>query len=228
MAKNKKDVNPTTISSVEETLTRTEQLLEENYKPLLIGLAVIVILVGLGWLGKLYLNKRNDEAQSQMFQAEKYLEADSLKLALNGDGNYLGFLDIIKDYKFTNSGNLAKYGAGICYLHLGNYNEAIDYLNKYSKKDRVIGSLAIGATGDAYVELGNVEKGASKYIEAADYAKNSFNTPLFLMKAGELYELSGKFSEALKLYERIESQYPESTEGTTIGKYIARVKLLIK
>ena len=108
MAKNKKDVNPSTISSVEETLTRTEQLLEENYKILLIGLAAIVLLVGLGWLGKLYLNKRNNEAQSQMFQAEKYLEIDSLKLALNGDGNYLGFLDIAKDYKFTNSGNLAK------------------------------------------------------------------------------------------------------------------------
>jgi tetratricopeptide (TPR) repeat protein len=87
-------------------------------------------------------------------QAEKYLEMDSLKLALNGDGNYLGFLDIAKDYKLTNSGNLARYSAGICYLHLGKYNEAIDFLNKYSKKDKVIGSLAIGATGDAYVELG--------------------------------------------------------------------------
>jgi tetratricopeptide (TPR) repeat protein len=228
MAKNKKDVNPSTISSVEETLTRTEQLLEENYKILLIGLAAIVLLVGLGWLGKLYLNKRNNEAQSQMFQAEKYLEIDSLKLALNGDGNYLGFLDIARDYKFTNSGNLAKYSAGICYLHLGNYNEAIDFLNKYSKKDKVIGSLAIGATGDAYIELGNLEKGVSKYIEAADFAKNSFNTPLFLMKAGEIYEVTGKYSEALKLYERIENQYPESTEGTTIEKYIARVKLLIK
>ena len=228
MAKNKKDVNPSTISSVEETLTRTEQLLEENYKILLIGLAAIVLLVGLGWLGKLYLNKRNNEAQSQMFQAEKYLEMDSLKLALNGDGNYLGFLDIAKDYKFTNSGNLAKYCAGICYLHLGNNNEAIDFLNKYSKKDKVIGSLAIGATGDAYIELGNLEKGVSKYIEAADFAKNSFNTPLFLMKAGEIYEVTGKYSEALKLYERIENQYPESTEGTTIEKYIARVKLLIK
>jgi tetratricopeptide (TPR) repeat protein len=228
MAKNKKDVNPSTISSVEETLTRTEQLLEENYKILLIGLAAIVLLVGLGWLGKLYLNKRNNEAQSQMFQAEKYLEMDSLKLALNGDGNYLGFLDIAKDYKFTNSGNLAKYCAGICYLHLGNYNEAIDFLNKYSKKDKVIGSLSIGAAGDAYVELGNLEKGVSKYIEAADFAKNSFNTPLFLMKAGEIYEVTGKYSEALKLYERIENQYPESTEGATIEKYIARVKLLIK
>lgn len=228
MAKNKKDENPSTISSVEETLTRSEQYLEENYKTLLIGLGVIVLLVGLFWLGKFYLNKRNDEAQSQMFQAERYLEIDSLKLALNGDGNYLGFLDIAKDYKFTNSGNLAKYSAGICYLHLGNYNEAIDFLNKYSKKDKVIGSLAIGATGDAYVELGNIDKGISKYIEAADFAKNSFNTPLFLMKAAELYELNSKFSEALKLYERIQDQYPESTEGTTIEKYIARVKLLIK
>jgi tetratricopeptide (TPR) repeat protein len=228
MAKNKTEANQPAISSVEETLSRTEQYLEENYKPLLIGLAIIVVLVGLGWLGKIYLNKRNDEAQSQMFQAEKYLEVDSLKLALNGDGNYLGFLDIVKDYKFTKSANLAKYCAGICYLHLGNYNEAIDFLNKYSKKDKVIGSLAIGATGDAYVELGNTEKGISKYIEAADFGKNSFNTPLFLMKAGELYELTGKFSEALKLYQRIADQYPESTEGTSIEKYIARVKLLIK
>ena len=97
MAKNKKDVNPSTISSVEETLSRTEQYLEENYKTLLITLVVVVILVGLGWLSKLYLNKRNDEAQSQMFQAERYLELDSLKLALNGDGNYLGFLDIAKN-----------------------------------------------------------------------------------------------------------------------------------
>ncbi|MBE3084907.1 MAG: tetratricopeptide repeat protein [Bacteroidetes bacterium] len=228
MAKNKKDENPQTISNVEQTLTRTEHFLEENYKTLLTGLGVIIALVGIFWLGKLYLNKRNDEAQSQIYQAEKYLEMDSLNLALNGDGNYLGFLDIAKDYKFTNTGNLARYSAGICYLHLGEYQQAIDFLNKYSKKDKVLGSLAIGATGDAYVELGDVDKGVAKYVEAADFAKNSFNTPLFLMKAGEIYELNGKYSEALKVYERIESEYPLSTEGTTIEKYIARVKLLIK
>jgi hypothetical protein len=48
------------------------------------------------------------------------------------------------------------------------------------------------------------------------------------MKAAELYELNGKFVDALKLYERIQTQYPESTEGTTIEKYIARVKLLTR
>jgi tetratricopeptide (TPR) repeat protein len=226
MAKNKKEGNPQGIKNVEETLTRTEQLLEENYKPLLIGLAVLVVLVGIVWLGRMYLTRKNDEAQSQMFQAQKYLEMDSINLALNGDGNYLGFIDIASEYKFTKAGNLANYSAGICYLHLGKYDEAIEYLNKYSKKDNVIGSIAIGATGDAYVELGDTEKGIAKYLEAANYADNSFNTPLYLMKAGELYELSGKYKEALDLYQRIKDEYPTSTEGITIDKYIARAKLL--
>jgi tetratricopeptide (TPR) repeat protein len=228
MAKNKKEENPQGMKNVEETLTRTEQFLEENYKPVLTGLAVIVVLVGLFWLGRMYLSKRNNEAESQMYMAQRYLEQDSIKLALNGDGNYLGFIDIAKEYKFTNAGNLARYSAGICNLHLGNYEEAIEYLDKYSKKDKVIGSIALGATGDAYVELGNIEKGISKYLEAADYANNSFNTPLFLMKAAELYELSSNYSEALKLYERIKDEYPTSTEGSTIDKYIARAKLFVK
>jgi tetratricopeptide (TPR) repeat protein len=228
MAKNKKDENPQGLKNVEETLTKTEQYLEENYKLLLSILGGVVILVGIFWLGRLWLNKKNDEAQSQMYQAQKWLEMDSLKLALNGDGNYLGFLDIAKNYKLTKAGNLAKYSAGICYLHLGDFENAIDYLNKYSKKDKLIGSVATGATGDAYVELGDMDKGAAKYIEAAEMAKNSFNTPLFLMKAGQIYELQKKYSDALKIYERIKKEYPESTEGTSIDKYIARVKLLIK
>ncbi len=228
MVKNKKEENPQAIANVEQTLSNTEHFLEENYKPILIVLGVIIVLIGLGWLGKLYIEKRNDEAQSQMYQAERYLEMDSLSLALNGDGNYLGFLDIANDYKFTPSGNLAKYSAGICYLHLGEYENAIEFLNKYNKKDKVLGSLAIGATGDAYIETGNTVKGISLYLEAAEYGDNSFNTPLFLMKAAEIYELTGKLPEALKIYEQIQKEYPESSEGSSIEKNIARVKLLIE
>jgi tetratricopeptide (TPR) repeat protein len=228
MAKKNKEENPQGLKNVEETLSRSEQYLEENYKQLLIILGAVVVLVGLFWLGKLWLNKKNDEAQSQMYQAQRWLEMDSLKLALNGDGNYLGFLDIAKNYKMTKAGNLAKYSAGICYLHLGEYQNAIEYLNSYSKKDKQIGSVAIGATGDAYVESGDLDKGIAKYIEAAEMAKNSFNTPLFLMKAGQIYELQKKYTDALNIYERIQSEYPESTEGTSIEKYIARVKLLTK
>ena len=227
MAKKRKDSTPKALSNVEQTLSKTEQYLEENYKVLLIGLGVIVSIVAIIWLSKILFSKRNDEAQSQIYQAEKYLEIDSLNLALYGDGNYLGFLDIAKSYRFTKTGNLANYGAGICFLHLGDYESAIEFLNKYSKKDKVIGSLAIGAIGDAYVELGDLEKGVAEYIKAADFAKNSFNSPVFLMKAGEIYELTGKYSDALKMYERIEHEYSSSTEGSSIEKYIARVKFLM-
>ena len=228
MAKKIKGENPQGIKNVEVTLTKTEQYLEENYKTLLIILGVIVVLVGIFWLLRLYQNKKNGEAQSQMYQAEKWLEMDSVKLALNGDGNYLGFLDIAGNYKMTRAGNLAKYCAGLCYLHLGQYQDAIDYLSKYSKKDKVIGSLATGAIGDAFIELGDLDKGVEKYLEAANSGNNSFNTPIFLMKAGQIYETQKKYAEAMSLYERIKEEYPQSTEGTTIDKYIARVKLLIK
>jgi tetratricopeptide (TPR) repeat protein len=228
MAKKIKEENPQGLKNVEETLTRTEHFLEENYKTLLIILGVVVFFVAAFYLGRIYINKRNSEAQSQMYQAEKWLEMDSLKLALNGDGNYLGFIDIAKTYKMTNAGNLAVYSTGICYLRLGQFQDAIDYLSKYRKKDNIIGSLAIGATGDAYVELGEIDKGISKYIEAADFGKNNFNSPVFLTKAGQLYELQQKYPEALALYERVKKEYPESTEGVNIDKNIARVKMLIK
>jgi tetratricopeptide (TPR) repeat protein len=228
MAKKNKDENPQGLKNVEQTLTTTERYLEENYKFLLTVLGAVVLLVGIFWLGRLWINKKNDEAQSQMYQAQRWLEKDSLKLALNGDGNYLGFLDIAKNYKMTKAANLAKYCAGICYLHLGDYQNAIESLAKYSIKDKLIGSVATGAIGDAYVESGDLDKGLTKYIEAADMAKNSFNTPLYLMKAAQINELQKKFTEALKIYERIKNEYPESTEGTSIDKYIARVKILIK
>ncbi|MFN8210485.1 MAG: tetratricopeptide repeat protein [Bacteroidales bacterium] len=225
MAKNTKEDSSQGLKNVEETLTRTEHYLEENYKTLLIILGAAVLLVGLFYLGRIYLNKRNKEAQEQMFHAQKWLGMDSLKLALNGDGNYLGFLDIANNYKMTKAGNLAKYSAGMCYLHLGQFQEAIDFLSAYKHNDNVISSLAVGGIGDAYVELGNLDKGVEKYIEAANLGKNSFNTPIFLMKAGQIYELQQKYSDALKVYERIRDEYPESTEGTTIEKYIARVQL---
>jgi tetratricopeptide (TPR) repeat protein len=215
------------IENVEQTLTKTEQFLEQNYKPLLYTLIGLVVLVGLFWLLKMYTGKKNEEAQSQMFMAEKYFSQDSLKLALNGDGNNLGFIDIADQYKLTKSGKLANFYAGACLMHLGQFEEAIGYLNKYTLKDEILNPQAKGLIGDANVELGDTEEGVKYYLEAADMADNSFHTPIYLMKAGIIYESEAKYAEALKLYERIQDEYVESNEGRSIDKYIARVKLHI-
>lgn len=215
------------IENVEQTLTKTEQFLEQNYKPLLYALIGIVVVVGIFWLLKMYTGKKNDEAQSQMFMAEQYFSQDSLKLALNGDGNNLGFIDISDQYKMTKSGKLANFYAGACLVHLGQFEEAIDYLKKYTLKDELLAPEARGLIGDANVEMGNTDEGIKYYLEAADMADNSFHTPIYLMKAGMIYESTGKFAEALKLYEKIQDKYSESTEGRSIDKYIARVKMHI-
>ena len=186
-----------------------------------------VVLVGIVWLLRMYTSKKNDEALSQMYMAEQYFGQDSLNLALNGDGNNLGFIDIAKEYRNTRSGRLANFYAGACLMQLGQFEEAIGYLNRYKQDDEVIAPQAKGLIGDARVELGDLEAGIKNYIEAADMAENAFLSPIYLMKAGMLYESDGKWTDALKLYERIQEKYPESTEGRSIEKYIARVKLHI-
>jgi len=223
----KKKENPKGMENVEETLTKTEQFLEQNYRPLLYVLVGAVVLVGIFWLLKMYTSKQNDEALSQMYMAEQYFGEDSLKLALYGDGNNLGFIDIAKEYKSTKSGKLANFYAGTCLIHLGEFDEAVSYLNKYKLNDEVLAPQAKGLIGDAKVELGDNSAGIKNYLEAAELADNAFHSPIYLMKAGMLHESEGNFAEALKLYEQIQEKYPESNEGRSIDKYIARVKLQI-
>jgi tetratricopeptide (TPR) repeat protein len=122
----------------------------------------------------------------KMAGAQNYFQKDSFNLALNGDGNYSGFLDIIDDYGRTKPGKLARYYAGISYLHLGKYKEAIEYLEDFKTDDPLLQPVKIGATGDAYAELGNKEKALKLYLEAADENKNTFTTPIYYLKAGRL------------------------------------------
>jgi tetratricopeptide (TPR) repeat protein len=215
------------IENVEQTLTKTEQFLEQNYKPLLYVLVGAVVLVGIVWLIRMRTNKQNDEALSQMFMAEEYFAQDSLQLALYGDGNNLGFIDIADEYKMTKSGKLANFYAGSCLMHMGQFEEAMDYLNKYTVRDEILAPEAKGLIGDAKVELGDTDEGIKYYLEAAEMADNSFHTPIYLMKAGMLRESDGDYAGALKLFQQIKDKFPESNEGRNIDKYIARVKMHI-
>ncbi|MGC9353394.1 MAG: tetratricopeptide repeat protein, partial [Mariniphaga sp.] len=125
MAK-KKAQQADNLQELESALTKTERFIEENQKPItyVVGAIILIVIAYLGFT-RFYLQPREKEAQSQMFMAENYFERDSFNLAINGDGNYLGFLDIIDDYGMTKSANLAKYYTAISYLHLGQYEDAL-------------------------------------------------------------------------------------------------------
>ncbi len=225
MAKNKKNSQVDNLTEVENALTKSEQFLESNQKliSILVG-AIVVVAVGYLGMKKFYLEPRSIEAQEQMFAAQNYFAKDSFNLALNGDGNNPGFLDIIDDFGSTDAGNLAYYYAGVSYLNSGQYDNAIEYLKKFDTDDILLGPIAVGAQGDAQLELGKTDKAISLYTDAYKMNDNELTAPIYMLKAGELLENSNKNADALKLYESLKQKFPESNEGRSIDKYIARAK----
>lgn len=226
MTKDKKHKQADNLTEVESALTKTEQFLESNQKliSIVIG-SIVIVVVGYLALNKFYLEPRNKDAKDQMFMAQNYFEKDSFNLALNGDGNNLGFLDIIDSYGSTDAGNLSNYYAGISYLHMGQYENAIEYLKKFDTDDALLGPISIGAQGDAQLELGKTDKALELYTKAYKMNENQLTTPIYMLKAAELLENSNKTADALKIYETIKQKFPESNEGRSIDKYIARAKV---
>ncbi|PID94548.1 MAG: tetratricopeptide repeat protein [Bacteroidetes bacterium] len=214
------------LMAVEDALSKSEQFIEKNQRiiTIVIGAVVVIILAYLGYQ-RYFLAPKNLEAQEQMFMAEKYFEKDSFDLALYGDGgNYLGFLDIIDEYGITKSANLAHYYAGVCFLHRGEYDDAISFLKKFSSKDMMVSAMAQAAMGDAYMENGDTKKALSHYEKAAGMHKNEFSTPFFLLKAGMACEELGRYDNAATYFEKIKKEYPTSSLAREVDQHIARVK----
>ena len=226
MSKKKNVKADVRAEGVEHALTRAEQFIETYQKQIIWAVSAILGIVVLYMaFHRFYVEKKSQDAAAQMFPAEQYFERDDWERALDGDGNNLGFTDIITDYKFTPSANLAKYYAGLCYLHLGEYEDAIAYLSKFKSKDQILSSIALGSMGDVYAQLDEPDKAISFYRKAAERKKNDLTSPLYLLRAGILLENEGRLKEAGELYERIKTDYANTTEGRTIDKYIARVKV---
>ena len=225
MAKENVKKDEERLESIESTLGKTEMFIENNKKTItIIVVALVVVVLAIFGIKKYYIEPRNAEAQSQMFRAEQFFNNDDYATALNGDGNNMGFLDVIGNYGSTKSGNLAKYYAGICYLNLGDFENAIKYLGEYKAKDEMVKPLAMGAMGDAYLELDNAAEAAKCYEKAAIESKNSFTSPMMLLKAGYAYEMVENYAMALEMYNIIKTEYPNSNEGFSIEKNIAYVE----
>ncbi|MCC6252090.1 MAG: tetratricopeptide repeat protein [Bacteroidia bacterium] len=221
--KDKKEV----LVDVQEVYSKAERYIEENRKSLAIIVGALVLVIGgyFAWK-QFYLKPLEDEAQTTMFMAQKYFEQDSIQKAIDGDGNYKGFKYIIEEYGITKSANLAHYYLGICYLNQGKFQEAIDNLKEFETEDEILGPIATGAIGDANMELNKKEEAVTFYLKAAKQNDNKFTSPLYLMKAAMAYEEQNDYKNAVKIYEQIKSNYPDSNEGREVERYLNRAKML--
>jgi TolA-binding protein len=209
---------------IQEKLVDVETWLEKNPKTAIGITAAILIVVG-GFFGfRYYQGNQDGIAQKDMFQAIHYFEADSLNLALNGDGNNLGFLQIIEDYGMTDAGNLANYYAGVIYMKQAKFPLAIFHFEDFSSDDLLVQARAYSLMGDAYMEQKDFENAAKYYNKAAEYKPNKEFTPTYLMKAGLAYEKLNQNDKAINAYQTVIDKYWESPEFQNAKKYKAKLE----
>lgn len=228
MAKSKKTSkakDDKNIKAVEEALGKSEQFIERHQNIIIYTIAAIVLIIS-GYIGynSFILAPRESTAQTEMFMAQKFFERGDFELALEGDGEHLGFLDIMAEFRMTKSANLSRFYAGISLMRLGEWEEGIDIMKRFRTRDQILGSMKHGAIGDAYWELGDLQRAARYYRKAYQYKPDKLTTPAYLLKAGLLFEHKGEYEEAIRLFDRIRKEYPNSNEGREIEKYIARAK----
>lgn len=221
------------FNTLDDRASRTEEWAVKNQSYIMIAVGAIAVVV-LGYLGynKFIAEPKAGEAMNEMFQAQQYFDQavngtakDSLyTLALNGGGGKFGMLDIAKEYSSTPAGNLANYYAGMAYLNLKDYKNAVKYLGDFSSDDMMLGPIAKGGIGDAFMQLNQPEDALSYYEDAAKLNTNDYTTPMYLFKAANVAMKLGKTKKALDHYKKIKEDFPKSSEAANIEVFIGRAE----
>lgn len=218
--------NQDQLEQIGSSLTKVEQFVENNKKTVLyVVAAIVVVICGVFAYKNLYLDKQQDKALAAMWPAENQFRIDSFHIALYGNENVTGFIDIVDEFGGTKAGNTARYYAGCCAMRLGEFETAIEYLSDFSTDDPIIESEAICLLGDAYSETENYKKAVSLYKKAAKVADNELLSPRCLMKAGLVYEKLGEYDNAIEAYQTIKKEYDGTPEASSVEKYITRAQL---
>lgn len=221
---NQKAAEQETLGSA---MNKTELFFERNGRTMsyvLLGLIVLAALV-FGYRS-LVSGPRVEKAAEMISEAQYRFEAETpdYELALNGDANGAGFLDVVRQYGSTPAGNLAKHYAGICYLRLGDLDNAAEYLAKYSPVGGLPGSILnaqnLGLQGDVAVEQGDYAAAVKFYEKAVKASDNNLTAPMYLRKAGMAETAQGNAAAAAALFQRIIDDYPSSYDAREAEKLL--------
>ncbi|MCB9261617.1 MAG: hypothetical protein H6607_04515 [Flavobacteriales bacterium] len=199
--------------------------LEKNSKMMMIvGGALVLVCAAWWYVADVYKPKKEKAANSALFFPQANLRNDSIELALNGDGENMGLIEVAKKYSGTLAGQQAALHVARIYMNQEKYKEAIEYIDKVDFDDEILAATVIGLKGDCYVEMDDVKKGAEYFMKAANKRDNLFTTPYHLQKAARAYMFLNDSKSALKALERIKEDYNKTYYAADIDKEIEMAK----
>lgn len=216
---------------IESALGRTEEFLQRKGGVLLTVVLAIVVVIG-GWMAykHLCLAKRGERAAAAMYVAQQNFGQQMWDVALNGDGNNMGFAEVATQFRGTAESNLAKHYAGICALKMGQQDEALSYLADYKPVKGVpavvVNAENFGLQGDIYVQKGDNVAAVAMFEKAAEAGNDPYTSPMYLKKLGMALEAAGEGARAVETYQRVLDDYPASIEAREVEKFIGAAQQL--
>lgn len=224
----KQNVTSPELEAVNEAVSKTEQFFEKNGKKVTYAIiALVVVAVAIFGYKKLMVEPKIESASAMLYKAQLILDRENpdYLVALEGDATTPGFLEVVETYGATPSGNLAKHYAGICYLHLADFDNAAAYLSKFKAVKGIPGSLInaqnLGLQGDVAVEKGDFAASVALYKKAVAASDNLMTAPAYLFKAGLAAVAAGDSAQAKDLFTTITVKYENSEEANNAYKYLS-------
>lgn len=214
-------------SSEEKLVENTQQFLSKNNKKIITAVVALIVIVGGYFSYKQFIQKPAElAANDAVWTAQLSFKSDSFQLALNGDGtkNNPGLLKVISGHSGTKAANLASYYAGISYLKLGDFNNAIKFLEGFSTNESETLLRKNGSLGDAYAELGKNDDAVKYYKKAStDFIKDEVNSSEYRFRLGLLYDKMGNTSEAIETLKSLKTDFPQTMRANEVDKYLAKL-----
>lgn len=208
-------------------MSKTEEFFEKNSKRVSVALlALFVLAAAIFGYRQLISLPRDRKAAEMIAEAQYRFEAETpdYRLALEGDANGAGFLEVIDRYGATRTGNLAKHYAGICYLRLGELDNAADYLARFKPMKgipaQIINAQNLGLQGDVAVEREDYAAAIRLFEKAVASSDNDLTAPTYLRKAALAANAAGNTEQAIAFAQRILDEYPASAEARNAEKLI--------
>lgn len=212
-----------------DVFLQLENIWNKNKKIITIAVVAIAVIAGGLYAYQNYVvAPKEEKAADALYKVQQYFSQDSSNLVINGnnEAGVKGALYIIKNYSGTKSSKLAYFYAGVSYLKLKDFPNAIKYLKDFSTNSLQIQMTAYTALGHAYAESGKKDEAVNYYKKAGTtFEDDKDNSAENLFLAAQLLETMSKPKDALEIYKTIKQKYPQTSRGYEADKYIYRLSI---
>ncbi|MFZ5518464.1 MAG: tetratricopeptide repeat protein [Candidatus Zhuqueibacterota bacterium] len=195
--------------------------IEKYSKNIMIGAGIVIVVIVVTVFMTRSKRTADIDASEQLAKATAEMGAGNMLQAKDI------LLNLVDNYSGTKSAARGIYILGQYHFQSKEYNQGIEYFDKYLKKhgdDQILAPAAFAGKGACLEQLGKLIEAGQTYEKGAKKYDDSHMAPQLLMEAGRCYAMSNNVANARSCYEIILDKYADSGFKSDAELYLAKLK----